>query len=325
MSLPSSLAGRLALPVIASPLFIISNPDLVIAQCTAGICGTFPALNARPAPMLESWLRQIRSALDDWDAHHPEAPAAPFVVNQVVHKSNERLDHDLELCVKYRVPLVITSLGAQREIYDAIHGYGGLVLHDVINTGFARKAIDKGADGLIAVAAGAGGHAGTMSPFALVQEIRQWFDGPLVLGGCIASGGAILAAQAMGADLAYIGSPFIATHEANADQRYKQAIVDATADEIVYTKVFTGVHANFLRAGIVASGLDPDKLPETDPAEMAWSAGGSSRAKVWRDIWACGQGVGTINEIVKAAEFIARLKREYARARQRLADLAVGG
>lgn len=318
MSLPSILKDGLALPVVASPLFIISNPDLVIAQCKAGIVGSFPALNARPAHVLEEWLLHITSELENWNKENPKAPAAPFAINQVVHNSNERLGFDMDLCVKYKVPIVITSLGARTEIFNAIHSYGGICLHDVINIKFARKAIEKGADGLIAVSAGAGGHAGIISPFAFVQEIREWFDGPLLLAGCIANGGAILAAQAAGADMAYIGSPFIATSEANADQRNKQAIVDATSDDIVYTNMFTGIHANFLKAGIIESGLDPDNLPLDQKGSMAWSSGGSSKAKVWKDIWACGQGIGIIKEVTPAAQLVERLKREYADARCRL-------
>lgn len=318
MSLPSILIEKLALPVVASPLFIISNPALVIAQCKAGIVGSFPALNARPTHVLEEWLQQISSELDNWNKANPKTPAAPFAVNQVIHNSNERLAFDIELCVKYKVPIVITSLGARSEIFDAIHSYGGICLHDVINVKFARKAIEKGADGLIAVCAGAGGHAGTVSPFAFVQEIREWFDGPLLMAGCIANGGAILAAQAAGADMAYIGSPFIATTEANANQRNKQAILDATSDDIVYTDLFTGIHANYLKAGIIESGLDPDNLPLDQKGSMAWSSGGSNKAKVWKDIWACGQGVGIIKEVTSATQLIERLKREYTEARRRL-------
>ncbi|HEX4896465.1 MAG TPA: nitronate monooxygenase family protein [Solimonas sp.] len=318
MSLPASLK-RLSLPVIGSPLFIISNPDLVIAQCKAGIVGSFPALNARPAAQLEEWLERITRELAEWDAAHPESPSAPFAVNQIVHKSNDRLMHDLELCVKYKVPVVITSLGAREDVNAAIHSYGGIVLHDIINNRFAKKAIEKGADGLIAVAAGAGGHAGTTSPFALIQEIRSWFDGPLALSGSIATGGAILAAQAMGADLAYIGSAFIATDEARAVPAYKQAIVDGSSADIVYSSLFTGVHGNYLRPSIVAAGLDPDKLPEGDVSQMNFGSGGGSDAKAWRDIWGCGQGIGAVREVLPAGELVARLRREYVAARQRLA------
>jgi nitronate monooxygenase len=315
MSLPSVLQG-LALPAIAAPMFIVSTPDLVIAQCKAGIVGSFPALNARPAEALDDWLVQIKDALAAHDAQHPDRPAAPFAVNQIVHRSNARLQHDLDICVKHRVPIMITSLGARADVYQAAHSYGGIVLHDVITDGFARKAIDKGADGLVAVAAGAGGHAGTISPFALVQEIRAWFEGPLALSGAIATGGAILAAQAMGADLAYIGSAFIATEEANAAAAYKQAIVDGAAADIVYTDVITGVHGNYLKASLLAAGLDPDALPGSDPSSMDFSAG---KPKAWKDIWGSGQGIGAIRQVVPAAELVARLAREYRAARARLA------
>ncbi len=316
MSLPALLRDRLSLPVVGAPLFIISNPDLVIAQCTTGIVGAFPALNARPAPVLEEWLQRITTELVAWNAAHPDQPSAPFAVNQIVHKSNDRLMHDLELCVKYKVPIVITSLGARTDVNDAIHSYGGIVLHDIINDRFARKAIEKGADGLIAVAAGAGGHAGTLSPFALIQEIREWFDGPLLLSGAIASGRAILAAQAAGADLAYVGSAFIATTEANAAAGYKQAIVDGRANDIVYTNLFTGVHGNYLRSSIVAAGLDPDNLPESDPSKMNF--GGDSSAKAWKDIWGCGQGIGAVRQLQSAAELVQRLRSEYVAARKAL-------
>jgi nitronate monooxygenase len=311
MTLPASLRDTLRLPVVGAPLFIISNPDLVLAQCKAGIVGSFPALNARPPQLLDEWLARIVEDLAAWNRDHPTRPAAPFAVNQIVHKSNDRLDHDLQLCVKYRVPIVITSLGARPELNQAVHSYGGMVLHDIINDTFARKAIEKGADGLIAVAAGAGGHAGRQSPFALVQEIRQWFDGPLLLSGAIATGRSILAAQAMGADLAYIGSAFIATHEANATPAYKQAIVEGRADDIVYTNLFTGVHGNYLKASIRAAGLDPDALPASDPSAMNF---GSGRSKAWRDIWGSGQGIGAIDQVRGAAEVIDRLAAEYAAA-----------
>jgi nitronate monooxygenase len=317
MSLPPALRGRLSLPVIGSPLFIVSNPDLVIAQCVNGILGAFPALNARPEAALDEWLARITEALAAHDAAHPQAPAAPFAVNQIVHKSNARLDHDLALCVKYQVPVVITSLGARPEVNEAVHSYGGIVLHDIINNAFAHKAIEKGADGLIAVAAGAGGHAGVISPFALVQEIREWFDGPLALSGAIATGDAVLAAQACGADLAYIGSAFIATAEANASPAYKQAIVDASAGDIVYTNLFTGVHGNYLRPSIVNAGLDPDDLPESDASKMSF-ADGASKAKAWKDIWGSGQGIGAVKSVVPAAELIGRLKGEYLAARKRV-------
>ncbi|MDO8863172.1 nitronate monooxygenase family protein [Haliea sp. E1-2-M8] len=318
MTLPASLQGRLRLPAFAAPMFIISNPDLVIAQCKAGIVGSFPSLNARPAEKLEEWLQQITSELAAWDAANPDTPAAPFAVNQIVHGSNDRLQHDLELCVKYKVPIVITSLGAKESVNEAVHSYGGLVLHDVINNRFAHKAIEKGADGLIAVATGAGGHAGPISPFALVQEIRAWFDGPLLLSGSIATGDAILAAQAMGADLGYIGSAFIATVEANAEQAYKQAVADCGASDIVYSNLFTGIHGNYLRPSIEAAGLDPDNLPDSDPSAMNFGSGGDSASKAWKDIWGCGQGIGAVKNIVPAAELVARLQREYAAARQRL-------
>jgi nitronate monooxygenase len=315
MSLPKTLQGRLSIPAIGAPLFIISNPSLVIAQCTSGIVGSFPALNARPAAKLEEWLQTITEALAAWDAAHPERPAAPYAVNLIVHRSNERLAQDLAVCVQYRVPIVITSLGARPDVNDAIHAYGGIALHDVINNGFARKAVEKGADGLIAVAAGAGGHAGTISPFALVQEIREWFAGPLVLSGAIATGAAILAARASGADLAYIGSAFIATEEANASAAYKQAIIDGTAEDIVYSSLFTGVHGNYLRAGIIAAGLDPDHLPEGNASSMNFHEG---TAKAWKDIWGAGQGVGAVKEVVPAAELVARLRREFEERKQAL-------
>jgi len=322
MALPSVLKGKLSIPAVGAPLFIISNPDLVIAQCKAGIVGSFPSLNARPIATLESWLQRIKQELADHDAAHPDAPAAPFAVNLIVHKSNDRLHEDLALCVKYEVPLIITSLGAKAEVNEAIHSYGGTVLHDVINNRFARKAIEKGADGLIAVAAGAGGHAGAISPFALVQEIRDWFDGPLLLSGSIAKGDAILAAQAAGADLAYLGSAFIATTEANADPAYKQMLVDHSAADIVYSNLFTGVHGNYLKPSIRAAGLDPDNLPASDPSSMNFGSGGNAEQKAWKDIWGCGQGIGAITSVVPAAEVVARLTREYMAARARLAALA---
>ncbi len=315
MSIPP-LLSRLRLPVIGSPLFIISNPDLVIAQCKAGIVGSFPALNARPAAMLDEWLHRITEELAAYDRAHPDAPAAPFAVNQIVHKSNDRLEADLAVCAKWKVPITITSLGAREELNQAVHAWGGVTLHDVIDDRFARKAIEKGADGLIAVAAGAGGHAGRLSPFALVQEIRSWFAGPLALSGAIASGDAVLAAQAMGADFAYIGSAFIATDEANADARYKQAIVDGRAADIVYSDLFTGVHGNYLRASIVAAGLDPDDLPQGNLKTMSFASGGA--AKAWRDIWGSGQGIGAIDTVVPAAARVAQLAEEYRAARARL-------
>ena len=317
MSLPP-IFDRLRLPVIGSPLFIISTPDLVIAQCKAGIVGSFPALNARPGPVLEDWLKRIEDELGAYDQHHPHAPSAPFAVNQIVHKSNDRLDHDVELCVKFKVPIVITSLGARPELNEAIHSYGGIVLHDVIDQRFAHKAIEKGADGLILVASGAGGHAGTLSPFAFVQETRSWFDGPIALSGSIAHGGAVLAAQAMGADLGYIGSAFIATKEANASDIHKQAIVEGEAKDIVYTNLFTGVHGNYLRPSIVAAGLDPENLPVSDPSKMSFGSGGSSKSKAWKDIWGSGQGIGAVTSVESVADFVSRLSREYAQAKSRL-------
>jgi nitronate monooxygenase len=310
---------RLRFPVIGSPLFIISNPKLVIAQCKAGVVGSMPALNARPASQLDEWLAEITEALAAHDREHPDQPAAPFAINQIVHKSNDRLEHDMALCAKYKVPIVITSLGAREDVNQAVHAWGGVVMHDVINNVFAHKAIDKGADGLIAVAAGAGGHASVKSPFAMVQEIRQWFDGPLALSGAIASGGAILAAQAMGADFAYIGSAFIATEEARAVDAYKQMICESNSDDIVYSNFYTGVHGNYLKGSIRNAGMDPDNLPQSDPSKMNFATGeGSNAAKAWRDIWGCGQGVGAIQQVVPAAELVARLKREYAEARARL-------
>ena len=308
---------NLSLPVIGSPLFIISNPQLVTEQCKAGVVGSMPALNARPAAQLEDWLAEITETLAAYNAAHPDKPAAPFAINQIVHKSNDRLEHDMALCVKYKVPVIITSLGAREDINAAAHSYGGVVLHDIINNKFARKAIEKGADGLIAVAAGAGGHAGVKSPFALVQEIRQWFDGPLALSGSIASGGAVLAAQAMGADFAYIGSAFIATVEARASDAYKQAIVDGSSDDIVYSSLFTGVHGNYLAPSIRAAGMDPDNLPEGDVKTMDF--GGEGAKKAWKDIWGCGQGIGAIDAVTTTAELVARLRREYNDARTRLA------
>ena len=304
--------------MIGAPLFIVSNPDLVIAQCKAGIVGSFPALNARPQSRLDEWLHRITEELAAWDRDHPESPSAPFAVNQIVHRSNRRLEHDVEMTVKYEAPIVITSLGARPELNDAVHGYGGITLHDVIDDRFARKAIEKGADGLIPVAAGAGGHAGTISPFALVEQIREWFDGPIALSGSIATGRAVLAAQAMGADLAYVGSAFIATEEANASERYKQAIVDGSADDIVYTNLFTGVHGNYLRRSIENAGLDPDDLPESDPSKMDFGSGGNTEAKAWKDIWGSGQGIGAVKEVLPAAELVGRLEREYRAARDAL-------
>lgn len=318
MSLPS-VFDKLRLPVIGSPLFIISNPKLVIAQCQAGIVGSMPALNARPASQLDEWLAEITETLAAWDRAHPDQPAAPYAINQIVHKTNDRLEHDMMVCAKYRVPLVITSLGARPEINQAVHSWGGIVLHDIINNTFAHKAVEKGADGLIAVAAGAGGHAGVKSPFALVQEIREWFEGPLALSGSMSTGDAVLAAQAMGADLAYIGSAFIATEEARASDAYKQCIVDSTSDDIVYSNLFTGVHGNYLKASVRNAGLDPENLPESDPSRMNFAGGAS--AKAWKDIWGCGQGIGAVKAVVPAADMVSRLAREYAHARDRLMAL----
>ena len=319
MALPPILRDRLRLPVIASPLFIISNPDLVIAQCKAGIVGSFPSLNARPLSQLDEWLARITEELAAWDKANPDMPSAPFAVNQIVHKTNNRLEDDIAMCVKYKVPLVITSLGAREDVNQAIHSYGGITLHDVITDRFARKAIEKGADGLIPVAAGAGGHAGTLSPFALIQEIRQWFDGPVALSGSIASGRSILAAQAMGADLAYVGSAFIATKEANAVEGYKQMIVDSKADDILYSNLFTGLHGNYMRPSVINAGLDPDNLPESDPSKMNFGSGGNQEAKAWRDIWGCGQGIGAIDNVLTAGELVAKFAAEYEQAKAELA------
>jgi nitronate monooxygenase len=308
VSIPAALAARLSIPVIGSPLFIISNPDLVIAQCKAGVIGSFPSLNARPLPQFEEWLQRLTAELGPNDA--------PYAVNLIVHRSNDRLMADLELCVKYKVPMVITSLGARAEVNEAIHSYGGVVYHDIITDAFARKAIDKGADGLIAVAAGAGGHAGTISPFALIQEIRKWFDGPLALSGSIATGDAVLAAQAMGADFGYIGSAFIATAEARADERYKAMIVESSSVDIVYSNLFTGVHGNYLKPSIALAGMDPDNLPEGDLSTMNF--GSEAAPKAWKEIWGCGQGIGAIDAVLPAADFIAKLRREYDVARGRI-------
>ncbi len=315
MPLPPVLRN-LPLPIIGAPLFIVSNPKLVIEQCKAGIVGSMPSLNARPAEQLDEWLAEITETLAAYNTAHPDKPAAPYAINQIVHKSNDRLEHDMQVCAKYKVPIVISSLGARTDINDAVHAWGGVVLHDIINNFFAKKAIEKGADGLIAVAAGAGGHAGVKSPFALIQEIREWFDGPIALSGAIANGGAVLAAQAMGADFAYIGSAFIATEEARAVDGYKQAIVDGSSDDIVYSSLFTGVHGNYLKPSIRAAGLDPDNLPESDPSKMNF---GGASTKAWKDIWGCGQGIGAVREVVPAAELIGRLKREYLAARERVA------
>ena len=314
MPLPGVLA-TLPLPIIGAPLFIISNPKLVIELCKAGVVGAMPSLNARPAEQLDEWLAEITEALAAYNKANPDHPAAPFAINQIVHKSNDRLEHDMLMCAKYKVPIIITSLGARTDVNDAVHAWGGVVLHDIINNRVAKKAIEKGADGLIAVAAGAGGHAGVKSPFALIQEIRQWFDGPIALSGAIASGGAVLAAQAMGADFGYIGSAFIATDEARAVEGYKQAIVEGSSDDIVYSNLFTGVHGNYLSPSIRAAGLDPENLPESDPSKMNF---GGDAKKAWKDIWGCGQGIGAIDKVMPAAELVGRLKREYLQARSRL-------
>ena len=312
----SGVLASLPLPIIGAPLFIISTPKLVIAQCKAGVVGAMPSLNARPAEQLDDWLAEITETLAAHDKAHPDRKAAPFAINQIVHKSNDRLDHDMQVCAKYKVPIVITSLGARTDVNDAVHAWGGVVLHDIINNFFANKAIEKGADGLVAVAAGAGGHAGVKSPFALIQEIREWFDGPIALSGAIASGGAVLAAQAMGADFAYIGSAFVATEEARAVDGYKQMIVAGNSDDIVYSNLFTGVHGNYLKGSIRNAGLDPDALPESDPSKMNF---GGNSTKAWKDIWGCGQGIGAIKRVLPAAELIARLQREYDAASQRVA------
>ena len=318
MAEPDLLKGRLRLPVFGSPLFIISNPDLVLAQCKAGIVGSFPALNARPVSQLDEWLDRITSELDSYNRANPDAPAAPFAVNQIVHRSNNRLEEDMALCEKYKVPVVITSLGAREDVNQAVQSWGGITLHDVINQKFAHKAIEKGATGLICVSAGAGGHAGALSPFGFIAETRSWFDGPILCSGAISTGGGVLAAQAMGADYAYIGSAFIATEEARADEAYKQGIVEGSAEDIVYTNLFTGVHGNYLRKSIVDAGLDPDNLPESDPSAMNFGSGGGSKSKAWKDIWGSGQGIGSIGEVRPAADYIARLAEEYAAAKARL-------
>ena len=318
MSTLPPVLSNLPFPVIGSPLFIISNPQLVIAQCIAGVVGSMPALNARPAEQLEEWLIEITEALAAHNRAHPDRPAAPYAINQIVHKSNDRLAHDMAMCVKYKVPIIITSLGAREDINAAAHSYGGVVLHDIINNKHAHKAIEKGADGLIAVAAGAGGHAGVKSPFALIQEIRQWFDGPLALSGAISTGEAVLAALAMGADFAYIGSAFIATEEARAALAYKQAIVDSSSDDIVLSNLFTGVHGNYLAPSIRNAGMDPDNLPVSDPSKMDF---GGDKSKAWKDIWGCGQGIGAVTSIQTTANYVAQLKQEYAAARTRLLTL----
>ena len=314
MTLPAVLQN-LPLPIIGAPLFIISTPKLVIAQCIAGVVGAMPSLNARPAELLDDWLAEITETLAAHNKAHPEKPAAPYAINQIVHKSNDRLDADMALCAKYKVPLIISSLGARTDVNDAVHAWGGVVMHDIINNFFAKKAIEKGADGLIAVAAGAGGHAGVKSPFALIQEIREWFDGPLALSGSIANGGAVAAALAMGADFAYIGSAFIATDEARAVDGYKQMIVESSSDDIVYSNLFTGVHGNYLKGSVRAAGMDPDALPESDPSKMNF---GGAATKAWKDIWGCGQGIGAVKKVVPTAELVARIAAEYKLAKARV-------
>ncbi len=314
-----SIFNRLRLPLIGSPLFIISGPELVIAQCKAGVVGSFPALNARPQSLVDEWLHQITEELAAWNRDNPDTPAAPFAVNQIVHKSNDRLDADMATCAKWQVPMVITSLGAREDVNNAVHAWGGIVMHDIIDDRFARKAVDKGADGLIAVAAGAGGHAGTLSPLALISELRDWFDGPLALSGAIGNGQSILAAQAMGADLAYAGSAFIATKEANAFEAYKQGIVEGRAGDIVYSNLFTGVHGNYLRGSIEKAGLDPDNLPVSDPSKMNFGSGGNTEAKAWKDIWGSGQGIGAITEVKSVGDYVDQLEREYLAAKAELA------
>jgi nitronate monooxygenase len=317
VSLPPILQG-LRIPVIGAPMFIVSNPKLVIAQCTSGIVGSFPSLNARPESLLDEWLHEITEALAEWSRDHPQRPAAPFAVNQIVHRSNDRFEHDMHVCAKWKVPIVVTSLGARVELNEEVHSWGGITLHDVIDDRFARKAIEKGADGIIAVAAGAGGHAGRWSPFALLQEISAWFDGPLILSGAIANGGSVLAAQAAGADLAYVGSSFIATDEANAPTEYKQAIIESKAADVIYTDVFTGVHGNYLRSSIVGAGLDPDNLGAVDPTAMKFGSEGSARTKAWRDIWGSGQGIGIVDRVRPTAEFVDLLAEQYEAAKARL-------
>ncbi|MEM0900451.1 MAG: nitronate monooxygenase family protein [Pseudomonadota bacterium] len=322
MALPGILKDNPRIPVVAAPLFIISHPDLVLAQCKAGVVGSFPALNARPEAQLDEWLAQMTEELAAYDAANPDRPAAPFAVNQIVHPSNQRLEHDLTMCVKYKVPIVISSLGAVPEVNAAVHSYGGIVLHDVTNNRHAKSAIRKGADGLVAVAAGAGGHAGTLSPFALIQEIREWFDGPLLLSGSIANGGAVLAAQAMGADMAYIGSPFIATNEARAVDEYKQMIVDSAANDIVYSNYFTGIHGNYLKPSIANAGMDPNDLPEADPSKMDFKEATKEGSKAWKDIWGCGQGIGAVKNVGPTADLVNRLAKEYDDAKAAISAAA---
>ena len=319
MTLPA-IFDNLRLPLIGSPLFIVSGPELVIAQCKAGIVGSFPALNARPQSMLDEWLHQITEELAAWNRDNPDKPAAPFAVNQIVHKSNDRLDQDMATCAKWKVPIVITSLGAIEDLNTAVKSWGGIILHDIINNRFAHKAIEKGATGLIPVAAGAGGHAGTLSPFALMQEIREWFDGPVALSGSIGNGASILAAQAMGADLGYAGSAFIATKEANADQGYKEGIVEGKASDIVYSDLFTGVKGNYLRKSIEQAGLDPDNLPQGDYKTMNFGSGGNTEKKAWKDIWGCGQGIGLINDVMSVQDMVDQFTAEYRAARESLKE-----
>ena len=317
------LKNKLRIPVIGAPLFIVSNPKLVIEQCKAGVVGSFPALNARPKELLDDWLSEIKETLQNFDEKNTDRKSAPFAINQIVHKTNDRIEHDMELTVKHKVPVVITSLGARPEVYDAVHSYGGIVLHDIINNFFAKKAIEKGADGLIAVAAGAGGHAGTLSPFALIQEIREWFDGPLALSGSISTGQAVLSAIAGGADFGYIGSPFIATAEANADEEYKKAITKYYAEDIVYTDLVTGVKGNYLKPSLAAAGFDPDNLPESDPSKMDFSSlDGMDKKKAWKDIWGCGQGIGAIKKVKPCSELVDKLEKEYNIAKNRLNNVA---
>ena len=317
------IKNKLKIPVIGAPLFIVSNPELVIAQCKAGIIGSFPALNARPKELLDDWLYQIKDALDEHDKNNPNQKAAPFAINQIVHKTNDRIEHDMELTVKHKVPVVITSLGARPEVYEAVHSYGGIVLHDIINNFFAKKAIEKGSDGLVAVAAGAGGHAGTTSPFALIQEIREWFNGPLALSGSISTGQAVLSALAAGADFGYIGSGFIATKEANAAVAYKEAITKYNADDIVYTDLITGVKGNYLKPSLAAAGFDPNNLPKSDPSKMNFSSSdGMEKKKAWKDIWGCGQGIGSIKKIITCQDYVSKLSEEYVLAKNRINDVA---
>jgi len=318
MAMPEVLKGRLRIPVVGAPLFIISTQELVIAQCKAGVVGSFPTLNARPIEQLDDWMAEINETLDSYAAANPDKPVAPWAANLIVHRSNDRLEEDLELCVKHKAPIVITSLGARPEVNDAVHSYGGIVFHDVINDRFSHKAIEKGADGLIAVAAGAGGHAGTLSPFAFIQGIREWFDGPVLMSGSIGNGDAVLASLAAGADLAYIGSAFIATEEARADERYKQMIVESGGEDIVYTNLFTGIHGNYLRPSVEAAGLDPENLPESDPSKMNFGSGGNMKVKAWRDVWGAGQGVGAVKAIQPAGAYVEQLATEYEAARRRI-------